>query len=449
MSVAKLSPDQLSPDQIRQIIADAKARHSAPSDAQNSHLVEPAWPVMHEAAYYGLAGEVVDTIAPHSEADPVAILLQFLVAFGNAVGLSPYYQVEGDKHRAKLFVVTSGATSKGRKGTALGRIRQLMAIADPDWERDSIQTGLSSGEGVIFHVRDPISTLGKDGKTEQVDAGVTDKRLMLLAEEFAGTLRVMERAGNTLSPVLRDAWGTSRLQTLTKNSPTKATNSHISIIAHVTDDELHAVLTKVEMANGFANRFLFARVRRSKLLPHGGRLDFEALQDLGEQIATRHRQAQTLGRITMTDVAAEAWAKNYAELSRDRPGLLGAILGRAEAQVIRLALIYALLDNKTQIDLLHLRAALAVWGFCEDSATQIWGDMIGDDVSDTIFAALKTAGSTGLRRTELSNLFSRHVPSARITKVLETLERAGKAERVPGPTVGHGEQRWRYTGADQ
>jgi hypothetical protein len=449
MSVAKLSPDQLSPDQIRQIIADAKARHSAPSDAQNSQLVEPAWPVMHEAAYYGLAGEVVDTIAPHSEADPVAILLQFLVAFGNAVGLSPYYQVEGDKHRAKLFVVTSGATSKGRKGTALGRIRQLMAIADPDWERDSIQTGLSSGEGVIFHVRDPISTLGKDGKTEQVDAGVTDKRLMLLAEEFAGTLRVMERAGNTLSPVLRDAWGTSRLQTLTKNSPTKATNSHISIIAHVTDDELHAVLTKVEMANGFANRFLFARVRRSKLLPHGGRLDFEALQDLGEQIATRHRQAQTLGRITMTDVAAEAWAKNYAELSRDRPGLLGAILGRAEAQVIRLALIYALLDNKTQIDLLHLRAALAVWGFCEDSATQIWGDMIGDDVSDTIFAALKTAGSTGLRRTELSNLFSRHVPSARITKVLETLERAGKAERVPGPTVGHGEQRWRYTGADQ
>jgi hypothetical protein len=445
MSVAKLSPDE-----IRQIIADAKAGHSAPkwpsivpSDAQNSHFAEPAWPVMHEAAYSGLAGEVVRSIEPHSEADPVAILLQFLAAFGNAVGLSPYYQVEGDKHRAKLFVVTSGATSKGRKGTALGRIRQLMAIADPDWERDNIQTGLSSGEGVIFHVRDPIST------PEQVDAGVTDKRLMLVTEEFAGTLRVMERAGNTLSPVLRDAWGTSKLQTLTKNSPIKATDSHISIIGHVTDDELRAVLTKVEMANGFANRFLFARVKRSKLLPHGGHLDFATLQELGEQVAERLTQARTLGRITMTDAAAEAWEKTYPSLSGDRPGLLGAVLGRAEAQVIRLALIYALLDNKTQIDLPHLRAALAVWAFCEDSATQIWGDMIGDDVSDTIFAALKTAGSTGLRRTEMSNLFSRHVPSARITTVLETLQRAGKAERVPGHTVGHGEQRWRYTGADQ
>jgi hypothetical protein len=451
MSVAKLSPDQ-----IRGMIADVKARHSAPkwpsivpSDAQNSHLAELAWPVMHEAAYYGLAGEVVRSIEPHSEADPVAILLQFLVASGNAVGLSAYYQVEGDKHRAKLFVVTSGATSKGRKGTALGRIRQLMAIADPDWERDNIQTGLSSGEGVIFHVRDPISTLGKSGMTEQVDGGVTDKRLMLVTEEFAGTLRVMERSGNTLSPVLRDAWGTSKLQTLTKNSPIRATDSHISIIGHVTDDELRAVLTKVEMANGFANRFLFARVRRSKLLPHGGRLDLEALQDIGGRIATRLRQAQMLGRITMTDVAAEAWEKNYAELSGDRPGLLGAILGRAEAQAIRIALIYALLDNTEQIDLPHLRAALAVWAFCEDSATQIWGDMLGDDVADTILTALKTSGLAGVGRTEMSNLFSRHVPSARITMVLHNLQNAGKAERVPGPTPGHGEQRWRYKAASQ
>jgi hypothetical protein len=285
--------------------------------------------------------------------------------------------------------------------------------------------------------------------TEQVDAGMTDKRLMLVTEEFAGALRVMERAGNTLSPVLRDAWGTSKLQTLTKNSPIKATDSHIAIIGHVTDDELRAVLTKVEMANGFANRFLFAKVRRSKLLPHGGHLDLEALRNLGQRIATRLRQAQTLGRITMTDVAAEAWEKNYADLSGDRPGLLGAILGRAEAQVIRLAVIYALLDNKTQIDLPHLRAALAVWAFCEDSATQIWGDMLGDDAADTIFAGLKTAGPSGLGRTEISSLFSRHVPSARITMFLEILRRAGKAERVPGPTVGHGEQRWRFKGAGQ
>jgi len=437
----------------QQILKHASAEN-LPSEneaerSQNSHFAKPAWPVMHEAAYYGLAGEIVRTIGPHSEADPVAILLQFLAAFGNAVGNLPHYQVEGDKHRAKLFVVMSGATSKGRKGTALGRIRQLMEVADPNWERDNIQSGLSSGEGVTFHVRDPISKLGKDGTIEQVDAGVTDKRLMLVTEEFAGALRVMERAGNTLSPVLRDAWGTSKLQTLTKNSPIAATDSHVSIIGHVTDDELRAALTKVEMANGFANRFLFARVKRSKLLPHGGHLDDATLQELGEQVRERLRQARERGRITMTDTAAEAWEKNYPLLSDDRPGLLGAILGRAEAQVIRIALIYALLDNTEQIDLPHLRAALAVWAFCEDSATQIWGDMLGDDVPDTILARLKATGAPGLGRTEISNLFSRHVPSSQITSALEFLQRVGKVERLIGAGSGHGERRWRYKAASQ
>src|SRR5262249_43455878 len=155
--------------------------------------------------------------------------------------------------------------------------------------------------------------------------------------------------------------------------------------------------------------------------------------------------AQTLGRITMTDLAAEAWEKNYADLSGDRPGLLGAILGRAEAQVIRIALIYALLDNTERIDLPHLRAALAIWGLCEDSTAQTGGTRPADDVADAILVALKAAGLAGMGRTEMSNLFSRHVPSARITMVLQNLQNAGKAERVPAPTPGHGERRWRYT----
>ena len=219
------------------------------TSSQNSQFASP-WPVMEPEAFHGLAGKVVETIAPHSEADPNGILLQFLAAFGNAIGAFPYYLVEGDQHRAKLFIITSGATSKGRKGTALGRVRQVMALADPEWETANIQSGLSSGEGVIYAVRDAVEKVGKDGTVERVDEGVADKRLMLVTEEFVSALSVMERAGNTLSPVLRDAWGTARLQTLTKNSPTKATGSHISIIAHTTDDELRARLTRIEMGTG-------------------------------------------------------------------------------------------------------------------------------------------------------------------------------------------------------
>jgi hypothetical protein len=409
-----------------------------------SQFAAPAWPLMDEAGYHGLAGEVVRAIEPHSEADPNGILIQFLVAFGNAIGPTCHYQIEGDQHRAKLFVVTSGATSKGRKGTALGRIRQLMAIAAPDWEKGNIRSGLSSGEGVIFHVRDPVMKINADGTEEKIDSGVADKRIMLVTEEFVSALSVMERPGNTLSPVLRDAWGTARLETMTKNSPLKATGSHISMIGHVTDHELRSALTRTEMANGFANRFLFMKVRRSKQLPHGGHLDHAVLQGLGEKIGVAVGRAQMLGRLTMTSEAASAWERVYGELSTERPGLFGAIVGRAEAQVIRLGLIYAAIDNQSQISLAHLEAALAVWSYCEDSAGQIFGDLLGDSVADAIVVALRNAGPAGMSRMQISAAFSRHVRADRITAALNWLEELGRARRSPGATDGRSEERWYF-----
>lgn len=406
----------------------------------NSQFATSAWPAMDPAALHGIAGEVVRAIEPHSEADPNGILVQFLVAVGNAIGDAPYYQVEGDKHRGKLFLVTSGTTAKGRKGTALGRIRQIMKIADPDWESGNIQSGLSSGEGIIFHVRDPVTKANNDGTEGEI--GVGDKRLMLVIEEFVSVLSVMERPGNTLSPVLRDAWGTARLQTLTKNSPLKATGSHVSIIAHVTDEELRSALTRTEMANGFANRFIYAKVRRSKELPHGGSLGEREIIRLGERTKTAIETARGTGRITMTPEAALAWERVYGALSSERPGLLGAILGRAEAQVIRLALIYALLDRKATIEPVHIEAGLAVWEFCEESAEQIFGDLVGDNVADTILKALKAARSAGMSRTEISGLFLRHVRSARIAIALDLLQRLGKAKATTTPTDGRWVETW-------
>jgi hypothetical protein len=130
------------------------------TNSQNSEFAASPWPVMEREAFHGLAGKVVETIAPHSEADPNGLLLQFLAAFGNAIGACAHYLVEGDQHRAKLFLVTSGATSKGRKGTATGRVRQLMALADSEWATANIQSGLSSGEGVIYAVRDAVEKVG-------------------------------------------------------------------------------------------------------------------------------------------------------------------------------------------------------------------------------------------------------------------------------------------------
>jgi hypothetical protein len=245
----------------------------------------------------------------------------------------------------------------------------------------------------------------------------------------------MERAGNTLSPVLRDAWGTARLQTLTKNSPTKATGSHISIIAHTTDDELRARLTRIEMGNGFANRFLFAKVRRSKLLPHGGHLDDQALEPLGKEIAAALEKARTLGRLTMTPETTAEWEAVYRALSAERPGLLGAILGRAEAQVIRLAVIYAALDNKTQIDTpiwrRHSRS-----GISARRARRRSSGILLATTPLTRSRMPQAASPNGMTRTEISALFSRHATSSRISTALDLLRRLGRARAGLMPSAG-------------
>jgi hypothetical protein len=114
---------------------------------------EPSWPVMDEAAYHGIAGRVVRAIEPHSEADPVAILIQFLTAVGNILGRKFYFRVERDRHHPNIFIVLVGMSSKGRKGTSWGWVRCIIKIADGCWADDKVKGGLSSGEGFIHEVR--------------------------------------------------------------------------------------------------------------------------------------------------------------------------------------------------------------------------------------------------------------------------------------------------------
>ena len=143
----------------------------------------------------------------------------------------------------------------------------------------------------------------------------------------------------------------------------------------------------------------------------------------------------------MTDAAAKVWAEVYAELSADRPGLLGAVTARAEAQVIRLSLIFALLDSKDTIDTVHLEAAMAVWAYCDQSANLIFGDSLGDPVADDILIALRR-NAGGMTRTDINNLFGRHRTSDQIDAALAMLLNLGRARFENKQTAGRPVETW-------
>jgi hypothetical protein len=173
--------------------------------AELKAAADPNWPKIDATAYYGLAGEIVSVMAPQTEADQVALLMQFLVYAGNAIGRGPYYLVNKDRHYANLYLLIAGISSRARKGLSAGLIRVLMELADPGWTRNCLTGGLSSGEGVLHAIRDPVYGM-RGGEWTLIDPGVADKRLMLDEREFYSALTVMRREGNIVSRIIRDAW---------------------------------------------------------------------------------------------------------------------------------------------------------------------------------------------------------------------------------------------------
>ena len=426
---------------------------AAENEQGESTSAHVPWPMLDDAALHGLAGDIVRTIDPHTEGDPVAVLLNVVVGVGNCIGAIPHALVSQDRHPCVENLLFVGDTSKGRKGTAWSIPRHLLSLADPTWAHAGIKSGLSSAEGLIYHVRDalykkqPVREKGRVVEYQDVlvEEAVEDKRLLIIEPEFAQTLTVMNREGNTLSSVIRDAWDRGDLATLTRNSPLKATGAHISLIGHITEQELGARLDDTSKGNGFANRFLFALVRRSKELPEGGMVPEIQLHALADRLKRVLTFARTVTTVRRDDEARALWASVYHDLSEAKPGLIGAVIARAEAHVLRLSLLYALLDESAVIRVEHLRAALAVWDYCERSAVLIFGDKLGDPTADRILEAIRQAGTAGMTENDLYELFGRNKSANERTRALQFLLSLGLIQADKEETGGRPRTTYRAT----
>ncbi|MGH9068002.1 MAG: DUF3987 domain-containing protein [Acidimicrobiales bacterium] len=410
------------------------ASASAPPQARSYplplHPSDDAWPSPPaKAAYSGLAGELVGALAPSTEADPVSILVQLLVGVGSVLGRRAHYQVGASRHGTNEFVALVGPSGSGRKGSSWDLVEAILSRIDSTWAARRVQSGLSSGEGLIWHLRD-----GEYGPQP-------DPRLLVVEPELASVLKAVSRDNSTLSPVLRNAWDGKALQVLTKHDPVRASAAHVSVIGHITAPELRRHVSGTEAVNGFLNRFLILACRRARLLPEGGTPYQGVLDPLVEALGEAVSFTGDGDCLAFDEEARTIWWETYPILSAPRPGLLGAICGRAEAHVVRLALLYALLDHGFAIGASHLRAALALWDYAAASAAFVFGDSLGDPVADEIGRAI-SAHPRGLTRSEIRDLFARNRSKAQIDQALALLVETGRATRGLVPGQGRPTEVW-------
>lgn len=129
------------------------------------HLpTERPWPnPPGEDAFHGLAGDTVRSMEAHTEADAAATLAALLATFGNVVGPGPHHVIGETKHAAKLWPILIGRTAKGRKGEAQAQVDAVLGPLDPEWRDQRHASGLASGEGLIYHVRDEVLNFVRTG----------------------------------------------------------------------------------------------------------------------------------------------------------------------------------------------------------------------------------------------------------------------------------------------
>ena len=387
-----------------------------------------SWPALPEAAQHGVAGELslIGTIG--TEADPAGVLVTALTWASALIGSKPVQYVGDADHYARLFCVLVGASSKARKGTTEGPVRRVMKqaeILDPI-SGDGMRVrpgGLSSAEGLISAVRDD-------------DEGVGDKRLLCIESEFGRVLRNMQRQGNTLGDLIKQAWDGGDLHTLTKDNPLTASNPHICIVGHITQDELSTLLTHGNIYGGLGNRFLWCCIRRNGKKPHPKRMPDDTVAELAGRFRRAFEHARGINVVGWADQCVmRQWAAAYHDLSEGGHGVFGAMTGRAEAQVLRLAMVYALLDEKPQIESIHLEAALALWDYCEKSARYLFGQ--DDPIAEAAAKVMKHFDSipdAQMSRTELGTLLGRDTKLK--DKVISRLLGSGLIDSIEEKTKG-------------
>jgi 5S rRNA maturation endonuclease (ribonuclease M5) len=398
---------------------------SAEDDGQTVSTVP--WPTLNNTALHATAGKIVNLLAPHTEADPAALLVQMLAEFGATVGSEPHFIAGNDRHQAIVNPLIVGRTNSGAKGTGMAAVNAVRRTALP-WFDEFTTSGLSTAEGLIEQVRDPSG----DPESKDYDPGVPDKRLLVEETEYKSVLVRMRREGNTLSATLRDTFDCRTLRTLTrKHNKLTATQPHIVVIGHVTPREFRTTLEDSDLSGGSVNRLLICLSRRSRLHSRFGNIPENVLNEAAKLFRDAYEKAVQRRELKFTEEFWTAWDGVYREMNRDRPdSRFTDATARAVTMVLRLSLIYALME--------HLNAASALWAYCEDSARWLFSTYeqeVARENAGGLAAFIRDGGRGGRTRTEISvDYFKRNSRAAEISSQLTRLVHDGVVVEIKDDT---------------
>ena len=424
---------------MQRIVDDTTSSHGASSqdttdDEDGATVVgHRNAPDADPACLYGLIGDVARAGSEGTETNAVAIAANFMAYLSCAVGRGVYLPIGNTRHHARLFCLHIGRSGRGRKGDAVSlvlRIDQALREMNESFAPQIHRGGLSTREGLVALMHDGY----RQGR-QDVPA-IEDKRLWVVESEFANVLHQGRRDGNTLSAALRDCWDGVDLKPATKSNRLYASDPHVCLSGAISPGELTGLMSARDLTNGFANRFLMIWAERSRMLPFPKETPQAVVEHLARRTrevlafvrADRHDEREHL-RMELSPQAQWRYAQFYrGELNDDLgDGTVGALLERRAPMLLRLAMLMALADLQTRIDVPHIDAAMAWIRHATASVRFVFVSAAEEaklaqvrELSNRVLAFLRERGQA--TRSQINaECFRGKVPKARIDACLEHL----------------------------
>lgn len=378
-------------------------------------------PRMAEEGFPELMRKIVEAACATSEAHPVAVGCNVIAFFSCMIGRGAFQRIGDAVIHCRPFQLIVGKSGKARKGTAEHTVREIFRRADAllrhelgNDDRLRVHAGgLSTGEGIAWAIRD-LREADENGKG--ADLGVSDKRLLVIESEFDNLLSQLRRENNTLSATVRNLFDGRDMEPLTKTSQTRATRPHVVIIGHITGHELREKSTENDAANGLMNRFMLLYVYRPKLVPLPEPTPDDLIDRLASHIAAAvikitggNLHAHNQAEIRLSHAARDMWVRKYPQLTRDREGKGGSLLARSELYARMLAMIFACMDGRTQIEPCDLNAAVAWIEYWHASVTYVFNTPDDEGTLDDFTASVLSVitARPGITLTQLQEHWNR------------------------------------------
>ena len=284
--------------------------------------------------------------------------------------------------------------------------------------------------------------------------GSEDKRVLYVEEELGALFNKM-LTQESVEKMITKAWDSGVLETTTKKESMRCTRPHVSIIGHVTPDELLQRLDKRLIDNGFSNRWLYVLIKKTAVVvrppaPHQIRGAAEARAVI---LANLERaKSQIHGPVDLSPAATELFGETHAAMTDHRlDGAIGKQSARWAAQIYKLAVVYAAIEGMAVIGVDHIAAARAAWAYCHRSATAFFAGMTGNQHADQLLQMWREIDFADLTLTDIDEMFSKHMSAQKRSRMLERLSRDGVIARraVQNPNGGRPATVISYSGGSE